>query len=169
REGTRRAPGRGRASRTDTGSGCSERSNPLPAGGPAADGPPTAREAHCVRDARGRVRPMSALPNPLDATALGWVKPELDALLQQARAEMQAWEESPADAAALASCAQLLRQVRGSLQMLDLEATAALAEEMRLLALAIGEGAVADREHAAAALVRGLVQLPDYLERLQRS
>ncbi len=110
---------------------------------------------------------MTALRNPIDSTALGWVKPELDALLHQARIEVEAWADAPADTAALSTCAQLLQQLRGSLQMLDLEAPTALVEEMRQLALALQQGQVADRDAAGAALMRGLVQLPDYLERLQ--
>ncbi|HEX2082547.1 MAG TPA: Hpt domain-containing protein, partial [Xanthomonadaceae bacterium] len=111
---------------------------------------------------------MSAMRNPIDSTALGWVKPELDALLHQARIEIEAWADAPADTSALATCAQLLQQLRGSLQMLDLAAPAALAEEMRQLALAVREDAgIADRDAAGAALMRGLVQLPDYLEFLQ--
>ncbi len=110
---------------------------------------------------------MTALRNAIDRTALGWVKPELDALLGQARIEVEAWAADPADKATLTTCADLLQQVRGSLEMLALPASALLAEELRLLALATRDGATTDADAAGAVLMRGLVQLPDYLERLQ--
>jgi chemosensory pili system protein ChpA (sensor histidine kinase/response regulator) len=110
---------------------------------------------------------MTALRNAIDRTALGWVKPELDTLLGQARMEVEAWAERPADKTSLTTCADLLQQVRGSLQMLALPASALLADELRLLALALRDGATGDAHAAGALLMRGLVQLPDYLERLQ--
>ncbi|WP_242165645.1 response regulator [Lysobacter sp. M15] len=110
---------------------------------------------------------MTALSDAIDRTALGWVKPELDALLAQARREVEAFADSPRDAAAMATCVQLLQQVRGSLQMLDLQAGILLTDEMHQLAQALQQGGVADAEAANAALMRALVQLPDYLERLQ--
>jgi chemosensory pili system protein ChpA (sensor histidine kinase/response regulator) len=110
---------------------------------------------------------MTALRNAIDRTALGWVKPELDTLLGQARMEVEAWAERPADKGSLTTCADLLQQVRGSLQMLALPASALLADELRLLALALRDGATTDADASGALLMRGLVQLPDYLERLQ--
>ena len=110
---------------------------------------------------------MTALRNAIDRTALGWVKPELDALLGQARMEVEAWADRPTDTATLTTCADLLQQVRGSLQMLALPASALLADELRLLAVATRDGTASDLDAAGAALMRGLVQLPDYLERLQ--
>jgi chemosensory pili system protein ChpA (sensor histidine kinase/response regulator) len=110
---------------------------------------------------------MTTLRDAIDRTALGWVKPELDALLQQARVEVEAWSEKPTDTAALGTCAQLLRQLHGSLQMLDLRASALVVDELRELALALQQGQAADAEAAGASLMRGLVQLPDYIERLQ--
>ncbi|HEX5661991.1 MAG TPA: hypothetical protein VFX93_00685, partial [Xanthomonadaceae bacterium] len=103
---------------------------------------------------------MTALSDAIDRTALGWVKPELDALLAQARREVEAFADSPRDAAAMATCVQLLQQVRGSLQMLDLQAGILLTDEMHQLAQALQQGGVADAEAANAALMRALVQLP---------
>ncbi len=110
---------------------------------------------------------MNAPRTAIDHTALGWIKPELDTLLQQARIELEAYAERPTDTAALRACAQALQQVRGSLRMLDLDAGSLLADEMHRVALALGEGGAADTESASATLMSGLVLLPDYLERLQ--
>src|SRR5690606_35756256 len=64
-------------------------------------------------------------------------------------------------------CAGYLHQVQGTLRMVELYAPAMVAEEMERLAHALQDGAVADRDAACAMLMRGVVLLPDYLERLQ--
>ena len=111
---------------------------------------------------------MNAQRNPIDRTTLGWVKPELDTLLQQARIELEAHAESGADAHALEACARLLQQVAGSLDMLGLEAPGLVVEELRATVEELRAGAVPNDTAAAnTAVMRGLVQLPDYLERLQ--
>jgi chemosensory pili system protein ChpA (sensor histidine kinase/response regulator) len=57
--------------------------------------------------------------------------------------------------------------VQGTLRMVELYAPAMVAEEMENLSNALREGAIADRDAACSALMRGAVLLPDYLERLQ--
>ncbi|QWF15944.1 Hpt domain-containing protein [Lysobacter capsici] len=110
---------------------------------------------------------MTALREAIDTTTLGWIKPELDETLRQARQEIEAFAEDPADTARMRVCANHLHQVHGTLRMVELYAPAMVAEEMERLALALQQGSVADRDEACAALMRGVVLLPDYLERLQ--
>ncbi|BAV96689.1 Hpt domain-containing protein [Lysobacter enzymogenes] len=110
---------------------------------------------------------MTALREAIDTTTLGWIKPELDETLRQARQEIEAFAEDPADAARMRVCANHLHQVHGTLRMVELYAPAMVAEEMERLALALQQGSVHDRDEACAALMRGVVLLPDYLERLQ--
>ncbi|QQP98375.1 Hpt domain-containing protein [Lysobacter enzymogenes] len=110
---------------------------------------------------------MTALREAIDTTTLGWIKPELDETLRQARQEIEAFAEDPADAARMRACAAHLHQVHGTLRMVELYAPAMVAEEMERLALALQQGNVHDRDEACAALMRGVVLLPDYLERLQ--
>ena len=109
----------------------------------------------------------SALRAAIDHTALGWVKPEIDETLRQARLEIEAFAESPGDSERMRACAGHLHQVRGTLRMLELQAPSMVAEEMEQLAQALAADGVSDRDDACAALMRGVVQLPDYLERLQ--
>ena len=109
----------------------------------------------------------TALRDAIDHTALGWVKPEIDETLRQARLEIEAFVENPADASTMRACAGYLHQVQGTLRMLELQAPAMVAGEMEQLAGALLEGTTGDRDDALAALMRGVVQLPDYLERLQ--
>ena len=66
----------------------------------------------------------TALRDAIDFTALGWVKPELDETLRQARLEIEAYAEDPEDAGRMQACASLLHQVQGSLRMLELYAPA---------------------------------------------
>src|SRR5690606_15045355 len=112
-------------------------------------------------------RPMTALRDAIDYTTLGWVKPELDETLRQARIEIEDFAADPADTSRMRFCAGYLHQVQGTLRMVELYAPAMVAEEMERLAQALQDGAVADRDAACAMLMRGVVLLPDYLERLQ--
>ncbi len=109
----------------------------------------------------------SVLRDAIDHTALGWVKPEIDETLRQARLEIEAFAESPGDSERMRACAGYLHQVRGTLCMLELQAPSMVAEEMEQLAEALAADGVSARDDACAALMRGVVQLPDYLERLQ--
>ena len=115
---------------------------------------------------------MTALRDAIDTTTLGWIKPEIDETLRQARRDIEAFAEDPSDTNYMRFCASFLHQVHGTLRMVELYAPAMVAEEMERLALALvvpqgAVGAVADRDEACAALMRGVVLLPDYLERLQ--
>ncbi|MHB8912551.1 MAG: Hpt domain-containing protein, partial [Lysobacter sp.] len=110
---------------------------------------------------------MTVMREAIDTTTLGWIKPELDETLRQARQDIEAFAENPGDASSMRACAAHLHQVHGTLRMIELVAPAMVAEEMERLAMALQQDAVADRDEACAALMRGVVQLPDYLERLQ--
>ena len=110
---------------------------------------------------------MTALREALEHTALGWIKPELDETLRLAKAELEDYVEDPADVGRMRLCAGYLHQVQGTLRMVELYAPAMVAEEMEQVALGLHGGTVADRDGACAALLRGIVLLPDYLERLQ--
>ncbi|KAB7772218.1 hybrid sensor histidine kinase/response regulator [Xanthomonas maliensis] len=110
---------------------------------------------------------MSALRDAMSHAALGWVKPELDETLRQARNEIEYFAEEPSDTSRMRFCAGYLHQVQGTLRMVELYAPAMVAEELELLAKAVQDGEVADRDEACAMLMRGTVLLPDYLERLQ--
>src|SRR5690606_33863108 len=103
----------------------------------------------------------------IDTTALGWIKPELDETLRLARQEIEAFSQAVGDVERMRVCAGLLHQVHGTLRMIELYAPAMVAEEMERLAVALVHGAIDEHDDACAMLMRGAVQLPDYLERLQ--
>ncbi|HET9836149.1 MAG TPA: Hpt domain-containing protein, partial [Rhodanobacteraceae bacterium] len=103
----------------------------------------------------------------IDFTTLGWVKPQIDETLLQARQALEAYVEDPADASLMRFCATYLHQVQGTLRMVELYGAAMLTEEMEALAQALLDDKAPDRDEAYTVLMRGLVQLPDYLERVQ--
>ncbi len=102
----------------------------------------------------------------IDFGTLSWVKKEIDETLNQARQALEAAVENPDDAGQLSACAAHLHQVHGTLQMVELYGAALLAEEMELIAAALIDGTVAVRNDANEVLMRAILQLPDYLERL---
>ncbi|QNK00326.1 Hpt domain-containing protein [Dyella telluris] len=106
------------------------------------------------------------LQDHIDFTTLQWVKPELDETLALAREALESYVDNPGNRDAMRSCADSLHQVHGTLRMVELYGAAMVTEEMETLAIALLEDHVAQREEAYAALMRGLMQLPDYLERL---
>ena len=106
------------------------------------------------------------LQDHIDFTTLQWVKPELDDTLSIAREALESYVDNPGKRDYMRTCADHLHQVQGTLQMVELYGAAMVTAEMETLALALLEDHVAYREEAYAALMRGLMQLPDYLERL---
>jgi len=110
---------------------------------------------------------MTALRDAIDYTTLGWVKPELDETLRQTQHEIEGYADDPADPSRMRFAAGFLHQVQGTLRMVELYAPAMVAEEMEALAKAIAAGQVSNRDEACSSLMRGVVLLPDYLERLQ--
>ena len=106
------------------------------------------------------------LQDNTDFTTLQWVRPELEQTLSDARESLESYVDNPARDDAMRACAASLHQVQGTLLMVELPGPAMVAAEMEALATALLEGHVAQREEAYATLMRGLMQLPDYLERL---
>lgn len=106
------------------------------------------------------------LQDHIDFTTLQWVKPELDDTLSIAREALESYVDNPGKRDYMRTCADHLHQVQGTLQMVELYGAAMVTAEMEALAIALLEDHVAYREEAYAALMRGLMQLPDYLERL---
>src|SRR5690625_172600 len=107
------------------------------------------------------------LEDDIDFTTLNWVKPELDQALMRAREAVEDYVEAPDNTGPMHACAAGLHQVQGTLRMVELYGAAMVVQEMESLVTALLEDRVAQREDAYAALMRGLMQMPDYLERLQ--
>jgi len=106
------------------------------------------------------------LQDHIDFTTLQWVKPELDDTLSIAREALESYVDNPGKRDFMRTCTDHLHQVHGTLKMVELYGAAAVTAEMEALVGALLDDQVAQREEAYAALMRGLMQLPDYLERL---
>lgn len=107
------------------------------------------------------------LQDDIDFTTLNWVKQELDETLKQARQALEAYVDDPADSSLMRFCATYLHQVQGTLRMVELYGASMVVEEMERLAQALLDGDIRQKDEAYSVLMRGIVQLPDYLERLQ--
>ena len=106
------------------------------------------------------------LQDHIDFTTLQWVKPELDETLARAREALESYVDNPGKREIMRACVDHLHQVQGTLRMVELYGAAMVAEEMETLAICLLEDHIGQREDAFGALMRGLMQLPDYLERL---
>ena len=101
-----------------------------------------------------------------DRNALHWIRGELDQTLREARASLQDYVDGQQDR--LAACVDLLHHVHGALEMVQVYGGAMLADELEQLATAMAEGRVKRADAAAEALMLGMVQLPAYLEKIER-
>ncbi|HVC16899.1 MAG TPA: Hpt domain-containing protein, partial [Rhodanobacter sp.] len=106
------------------------------------------------------------LQDHIDFTTLQWVKPELDQTLSLAREALESYVENPGKRDFMRTCADHLHQVHGTLQMVELYGASLVTAEMEALCAALLADQTSNREEAFATLMRGLMQLPDYLERL---
>jgi chemosensory pili system protein ChpA (sensor histidine kinase/response regulator) len=107
------------------------------------------------------------LEDDIGFTTLNWVKAELDEALTQARQMLESYVAEPDDGRLMRDCAARLHQVQGTLRMVELYGAATVVQEMEHLVEALIDDKVEQRDDAYTALMRGLVQMPDYLERLQ--
>ena len=102
-----------------------------------------------------------------DYQALEWVKGEIEETLKQAQQSLEAYVENPEDSTRMRFCLTHLHQVYGTLQMVEFYGAALLAEEMENLAQALLNGAVAHVGDSQEVLMRAMLQLPAYLDRVK--
>ncbi|HID81564.1 MAG TPA: response regulator [Chromatiales bacterium] len=100
--------------------------------------------------------------------AIRWVKKELDQTLSEARVELDALIETPDDMTHLQQLRNLFRQVQGVLEMVEIQGGVLLLEELRALLNVYAEGTLRNRDDALEVITRAIVQLPDYLDYIQR-
>ena len=107
------------------------------------------------------------LQQDIDFTTLNWVKQELDETLRKSHQALEAFVEDPTDSSQMRFCATYLHQVQGTLRMVELYGAAMVVDEMERVAEGLLDGSVKPQDDTYSLLMRGIVQLPDYLERLQ--
>jgi len=103
----------------------------------------------------------------MNSQALDWVRGELDETLKQAAQSLEFFVENTGDEYELASCAEALHQVIGTLRLVQLDGAVLYAEQMVDLLDAVRDDRVERSEAIFEALMRGLLQLPAYLEYIQ--
>ena len=104
-----------------------------------------------------------------DYLALDWVKGEIQETLNQSQQALEAFVDNPDDSTRMRFCQTYLHQVYGTLQMVEFYGAALLAEEMEKLAQALLDNKVAQVADAHETLMRAILQLPPYLDRVQAS
>src|ERR1700734_2039613 len=93
---------------------------------------------------------------------------ELNVTLGEARTALESYVEQPENVSLLSRCAGELHQVQGVLKVLEIYGAALLAEEMEQVAryLVASAGEQKNQAESLDALMRAMVQLPSYLERV---
>lgn len=104
----------------------------------------------------------------IDGNTLSWVKSEIDQTMDNARKALESYVEDSQDESQLRFCLNYLHQVYGTLQMVELYGAGMLANELERLSNALISNHVKNRDEAYEVMMRGMMQLPDYLERLQQ-
>lgn len=102
-----------------------------------------------------------------DYLALDWVRGEIQETLNQAQQALESFVENPADTSRMQFCQTYLHQVHGTLKIVEFYGAALLAEEMEQLAEALLNDTVVDGPAAQEVLMRAILQLPPYLDRIQ--
>ena len=101
-----------------------------------------------------------------DYLALDWVRGEIQETLNQAQQALEAFVENPNDSTRMRFCQTHLHQVYGTLQIVEFYGAALLAEEMEKLARALVDRRVGHVSDGQETLMRAILQLPPYLDRV---
>jgi len=104
----------------------------------------------------------------IDYSTLKWVKDEIDESLKQTRQALETFVENPEDKTQIRFCATYLHQIYGTLQMVEIYGGALLAEEMESLCNNLLLDKIAQKDEAYDVLMRAILQLPSYLEHIER-
>ncbi len=100
--------------------------------------------------------------------ALDWIKADLLETLNEARVALDDYAEQAGDEMRMRVCLTSLHQVHGTLVMLELKGVTQLADHLEQLAQALLAKQVTDNAAAGQALMQGILELPGYLDELQR-
>ncbi|MFI2811976.1 Hpt domain-containing protein [Microbulbifer sp. M83] len=98
--------------------------------------------------------------------ALDWLTGEINETLAQARHALESYAADSTEPSLLQNCLELIHQVHGSLHMAELTGAAMLAEEMEQLIQALASDEVENSEETREFLMRALLELPLYLDKV---
>jgi len=102
-----------------------------------------------------------------DYVALEWVKGEIETTLDLARQALETYVEDTQDSTQLGFCFNYLHQVHGTLQMVEFYGAALLSEELEKLAQKLVDQQVDATEDILSILMEGILQLPNYLDKVK--
>ncbi|MEM7098928.1 MAG: Hpt domain-containing protein [Pseudomonadota bacterium] len=104
-----------------------------------------------------------------DNFAFDWIKSDLLQSIDNARVGLDQYAES-SDEMHLRSCLTALHQVHGTLVMLDLDGVTGLADHLEQLCQGLFDQNIDERQkdQGAQLLMQGILELPGYLEEIQR-
>lgn len=103
-----------------------------------------------------------------DYVALDWVKGDITETLSIAQQELEAVAENPDNTSSMRSCLTAIHQVHGTLKIVELEVAIQFAEEMEVTTQALMNHTVSDTHKAQEMLMQAILQMPRYLERVQK-
>jgi chemosensory pili system protein ChpA (sensor histidine kinase/response regulator) len=98
--------------------------------------------------------------------ALTWVKTTIDESLKQTRQALEQFVENPSDTAPLQQGIIWLHEIRGVLNILDLQTASLLVKEVEITIQTLLAGKIENNEKTYDVLMRALIQLPNYLDHL---
>lgn len=102
----------------------------------------------------------------VDRKTLAWIKEGVDETLQFAQDALTEFSENVDDTSPIKICISALHRVSGAAEMVEIEGAKLLANEMKLLACALVDNKVSNKQDAAEVLAAGMFQLTGYLESL---
>ncbi|MFN3238869.1 MAG: Hpt domain-containing protein, partial [Pseudomonadales bacterium] len=103
-----------------------------------------------------------------DFVALDWIKADISETLTRAQQSLEVVAEQGDDPSSMRACLTALHQVHGTLKMVEIEGPVLVAAEMEALAQALMNEEVPDVGHAQELLMQTILQMPGYLDRIQR-
>lgn len=104
---------------------------------------------------------------PQDHSLLKWIRAEIDELIVQARKELESYIEGPGTEEHGEKCIDIIQKINKTLQLVQLFGGVQLTEELELVVSAIRDDRVSNREDAAEVAMLGMIQLSEYLEKIE--
>ena len=102
----------------------------------------------------------------IDVKTLGWVKQQVEESLKPAERALESFAADPSDSGLLEQCVEATSRVRGAIQMVGILGPSMLAQELENTVRKLAAGEINRVEDAYEVLMRGMLQLPGYLEQL---
>ncbi len=99
---------------------------------------------------------------------LDWIKSDLLQTLNDARIALDEYAEQGGAESRIRECLTGLHQVHGILGMLELKGVTYLADHLEKAAQGLLEGTISAPDQCSRALMQGILELPGYLDELQR-